>query len=291
MFRKFEVTRLLLIVGVFAGPIAFQNCAADYGFMGPDGSNIATSCGTASCSTTPLTKKPTVTTILLALGDQANSKLVANPVSTRFIAETVVRYSSPKVAPKILIVRAKDHHGEDPEDTAYIQQLLVAYQTALIDEPSTGLLPSDVEQYDLIWFHNPGYPMSIKQTYDTLLNFPGAVVLQGDDLTQGIGFSMEPLTGLKFIDNGTSIVCGGTTIPTNDNAGEQFTVSLDPERVIGVDQEAISFQYGNDIDNNVVVNPEVEVIATAIGSNKKCKGSKPRPTITRREKPEIVVAQ
>lgn len=280
--KQFNQHRLMFIVTILIGIPIFQNCAANYGFVGPSGSNIATSCGAASCSTTPLTNKPTVTTILLALGDQANSKLVANPVSTRFLAETVVRYSSPKPNPKILIVRAKDNNGEDPEDTTYIQSLLISYQTALIDEPAMGLSPSDIAGYDLVWFHNPGYPMSIKKTYDTLLAFPEAVVLQGDDLTQGVGFSMTDLTGLKFIDNGTSIVCGGTTYQTDDNNGEQFKVSLDPNLVQGVDQAAISFQYGNDIDNSVVVGAGVEVIATAVGSPSKC--SKARPTVVRRVK-------
>ncbi len=279
----FQIERVSLIVGVgLLIPALFQNCAANYGFKGPGEGAIALSCGDSSCETTPLTTKPTVTTILLALGDKAKSQLVANPVSTKFLAETVIRYSSPQVDPKILIVRAKDTMGESPEDTIYIQDLLSRYHTTMINEPATGLLPSQVKDFDLIWFHNPGYPFSLKVSYETLLAFPGAVVLQGDDLTQGAGFSLTPLTGMKFLDNGTSIKCGNKTYSTDNNGGEQFKVSLDPTKIQGIDQSAVSFFYGNDIDNSVVASSDVEVLALATGAPQGC--TEARPTVVRRIK-------
>ena len=48
-------------------------------------------------------------------------------------------------------------------------------------------MAKDVENFDVVWFNNPGHPMSSQVTRDTLLNFKGAVVLQGDDLTRGKG--------------------------------------------------------------------------------------------------------
>jgi hypothetical protein len=223
-----------------------------------------------------------VTTILLALGDAVNNKLVGNPVSNQFLVESVIRYTSPELNPKILIVRARDNHGEDPEDTVYIQNLLSRYRTALIDEPAGGLTPNDIKNYDLVWFNNPGYPFSLQKSYQTLLAFPGAVVIQGDDLSQGTGFSVEALTGLKFLDNGTSVVCGGKSYPHDNNSGEQFRVSLDQTRIEGLDQSTISFRYGNDIDNTKISNPKLEVLASAIGGPKACTES--RPVIVRYEK-------
>ncbi len=263
--------------------VAFQNCTrAKFTSTTGDSLNggLAIPCGNQSCELTPLTDKPAVTTILLALGDEANNKLVGNPVSNQFLAESVIRLSSPQINPKILIVRAKDNSGEDPEDTLYLQMLLARYSTVVIDEPAGGLAPADVQGFDLIWFNNPGFPFSIKVSYDTLLAFPGAVVLQGDDLARASSFSLTPLTGLTFLDNGVSVICNGVAYPHDNNAGEQFRVSLNSAKIQGLDQSTVSFRYGNDIDNTVTVGPEVEVLATAIGGPAACVDE--RPAVVRR---------
>ena len=83
-------------------------------------------CSGVSCSLTPLTNKPAVTTILLALGDEANNQLVINGNSSQLIAETIIRYSSPVSNPKILVVQDHNIGGEDPEDTIYIVKNLLA---------------------------------------------------------------------------------------------------------------------------------------------------------------------
>jgi hypothetical protein len=262
-------------VGLIA--LGFQNCGRAKFAVKSDGSSVdlASPCGTVSCSLAPLTTKPAVTTILLALGDEDSSALVGNSVSNQFLAESVIRFSSPVQNPKILIVRAKDNAGEDPEDTAYIETLLSRYQTTVIDEPAAGLTTADVQGYDLIWFNNPGHPFSIKVSYDTLLAFDGGVVLQGDDLARSASFSMTPLTGLTYIDNGASVRCNGVDYPHDNNGGEQFRVSLDPARIQGIDASSISFRYGNDIDNTTVANPDVEVIAVAQGGPASCTDTRP----------------
>lgn len=302
--KRFAVLSVVITIVHFQ----FQNCSpASYGFKGGDDAGsvsglgagggtgngggggtgsgeIAVSCGTASCELTPLTHKPTVTTVLLALGDQHNQTLVANNVSNQFLVETIVRYSSPKDKPKILIVRAKDTHGEDPEDTLYIQSLLSRYDTTLIDEPNSGLRSTDVAGFDVVWFNNPGWPMSLRATFDTLMAFSGAVVLQGDDMSwvADKSFSMEPLTGLKHNDNGTSVKCAEKSYPHDNNAGHQYRVSLDSTKIQGLDQAAVNFRYGNDIDNSTVVGANAEVLALAIGGPAEC--TETRPTVVRRFK-------
>lgn len=269
---------LVAIAGLAA---VFQNCTrAKFSVVNDE--SVATLCGTQSCSLNPLTTKPAVTTILLALGDQHNSKLVGNPVSNQYLAETVIRFSSPKENPKLLIVRAKDNQGEDPEDTVYIQDLLKRYDTQLIDEPASGLRPSDVAGYDLVWFNNPGYPFSSTVSFDTLMKFEGGVVLQGDDLSRSDSFSLTPLTGLEYLDNGTSVRCAGVDYPHDNNSGHQYRVSLNPARIQGLDTSAISFRYGNDIDNTKIVDPSVEVLAVAVGGPSAC--TEERPTVVRRER-------
>lgn len=274
--------RLAMVIGT-CGVIAavFQNCT-NAKFQMIDDDSVARLCGTQSCSLNPLTKKPAVTTILLALGDEANSKLVGNPVSNQYLAETVIRFSTPQINPKILIVRALNNHGEDPEDTVYIQNLLKRYSADLINEPASGIKPADVAGYDLVWFNNPGYPFSSAVSFDTLKTFGGGVVLQGDDLSRAETFSMSDLTGLKYIDNGTSVVCAGRTYPHDNNSGEQYRVGLDPARVQGLGSAEISFRYGNDIDNTEILDPSIEVLATAIGGPAAC--TEERPVVVRRER-------
>jgi hypothetical protein len=280
---RLKMGTLILAAGV---TVLFQNCEkARFHSVQEFGSviGLAVPCGTQSCSLTPLTSKPAVTTILLALGDESNSQLVGNPVSNQYLAESVVRVSTPAQSPKILIVKAHNHNGEDPEDTLYIQSLLSGYQTTVVAEPAGGLLPEAVQGYDLIWFNNPGHPFSSQISYDTLMAFEGGVVLQGDDLARSDTFSMTPLTGLTYIDNGTSVTCGNQTFPHDNNAGEQFRVSLNPEIIQGVDQATVSFRYGNDIDNTVIADPAVVTLAVAKGGPSVC--TEPRPAVVLRQKP------
>ncbi len=276
---KVKAAAAIVLVAALAG--VFQNCTnAKFSVINDE--SVATLCGTQSCSLNPLTKKPAITTILLALGDEANNQLVGNPVSNQYLAETAIRFSTPKIGPRILIVRALNNHGEDPEDTVYVQNLLSRYSADLIDEPAAGLQPSDVANYDLVWFNNPGYPFSSQVSFDTLMTFGGGIVLQGDDLSRSDSFSLTPLTGLKYLDNGTSVRCAGVDYRHDNNGGEQYRVSLNPAKIQGLDASAIRFRYGNDIDNTEIVDPSVEVLAVAVGGPASC--TEERPTVVRRER-------
>lgn len=276
-----KVRLAIAIIGFFSVGLIFQNCQKAK-MHAIDEDSVATLCGQQSCSLNPLTSKPAVTTILLALGDEKNNLLVGNPVSNQYLAESVIRFSSPVTNPKLLIVRAKNTQGEDPEDTIYIQNLLSRYQADIIDEPATGLDPSDVAGYDLIWFNNPGYPFSLQKSYDTLLAFGGGVVLQGDDLSRSDTFSLTPLTGLTYIDNGTSVTCAGRAYPHDNNGGEQYHVTLNQAKIQGIDASSIGFRYGNDIDNTSIADPSLEVLAVAKGGPAAC--TEERPTVVRRVK-------
>ncbi len=279
---KKYIVRINAFVAVSAVAVLmfFQNCSQP-GMIIKDPDNKLSVCQGVSCTLDPLTDKPAVTTILLALGDKANKQLVVNGVSSQLIAETVIRYTSPKNDPKILLVQDYNIYGESPEDTVYIKDVLLKrYNVSFIVEGKNGLTSKDVEGYDLIWFNNPGHPMSSKNTMDILMAFPGAVVLQGDDLSQGSNFSLEPLTGLKHIDNGTEVICNGKKYYHNDNNGEQFRVSLNATAFPqNTDATAINFRYGNDIDKTVVTKSSVEVIAVAKGGPSAC--TEERPAIVR----------
>jgi hypothetical protein len=241
-------------------------------------------CNGVSCSLKPLTDKAYVTTILLALGDEANQQLVINGGSSQLIGETVVRYSSPEENPKILLVRDLHFNGEDPEDTLYIKDVILQrYQVTYMEEPATGLTADMLQDYDVIWFNNPGHRMSSKATHDALMQFEGAVILQGDDLAQGSGFDMEDLTGLHFMDNGVNVVCSdGNTYYHDNNNGEQYRVTMNPDQFPRVSSDTIAFRYGNDIDLTRVASDSVEIMATAQGGPEVCLDD--QPAIVRRLK-------
>ncbi|HVK60379.1 MAG TPA: hypothetical protein VM432_02465 [Bdellovibrionales bacterium] len=246
----------------------------------PDTEKPPELCAGVSCDLTPLTSKPAVTTILMALGDAADDQLVVNGASAQFIAESVVRYTSHKTNPKILVVVDHSTHDEDPEDTQYvIDVLLKRYDVTFLQEDATGLTPELLAGFDIVWFNNPGHPMSSQATRDALLGFAGGIVLQGDDLSQGAGFSMESLTGLKAINNGNVVVCNGNSYTHDNNGGSKFSVSLNAQKIPGANASQLSFEYGNDIDLTEVVRSDLEVLATAVGGGPDC--TEERPAIVR----------
>ncbi len=273
---KLEAIGLVAFIGALL--IAYQNCSNTAKFEEAKLGSLGV-CDGISCDLDPLTFRPAVTTILLALGDEANDQLVVNGASSQLIAETVVRYSSPKKDPKILLVRDSKAGSEDPEDTEYMKSLLSRYDVTYLVEPREGLTDKDLEGFDLVWFNNPGAPMGLAKTRDALLKFSGGVVMQGDDLSRGGDFALGELTGLKYVDNGTSVRCGERDYPHNDNNGDQYRVSIDASKIIGGDADAIEFKYGNDIDLTTSLRSDLEILATAKGGPDVC--VEERPTIVR----------
>lgn len=276
---KFTWKRSVFVLSfAIAFVFLFQNCSKVNFSQDPSFGKLDV-CNGISCDLDPLTDKVAVTTILLALGDEHNNQLVVSGASSQLIAESVIRYTSPKKNPKILLVKDYNTAGEDPEDTTYIHQLLNRYDVTYLEEPAGGIQASDLQGYDLVWWNNPGHPMNSQASRDALINFAGAVVMQGDDLTNGNGFSLEPLTGLQPIDNGTSVTCGADSFHIDNNTGEQYVVTLDPMKIPGANASTIQFHYGNDIDNSSVAKNGLEVLAMAKASPSQC--TEERPAIVR----------
>lgn len=251
--------------------MAFQNCAGPQTVFSDSQLGKAGVCNGISCELTPLTSVPAVTTILLALGDEDENELVISGISSQLIAETVVRSSSPVINPRILFIRDSNSGNESRSDTSYVKDVLLSrFDVTYLDESRRPLRTSDTEGYDLIWFNNPGTPFGSMQTYNILLNFRGGVVLQGDDLSRGEGFSMQALTGLRHMSNGTRVACNGSSLAIDDNLNGTYRVSLDALKFTGESSNALTFQYGNDIDQTSAARPGLEIYATAKGNSSNC---------------------
>lgn len=261
----------------------FQNCARPAGFTETASLNSLgrlAVCNGISCDLDPLTSRPAVTTVLMALGDEANDQLVVKGASAQLIAETVVRYTSPRTTPKILLVRDFAAGNEHPEDIKYVREVLLKrYDVTLLQEPSSGLTDQMLVGYDVVWFANPGSAMGSVKTRDALLRFTGGVVLEGDDMARGGNFDNEKLTGLKYKDNGTSVKCQGVDYAHDNNLANQYRVSMDPTKIPGATSDAIEFRYGNDIDNTSVARNDLEILASARGGPAAC--TETRPVIVR----------
>ncbi len=230
--------------------------------------------------------------MLVAFGDLVEEKLVITEASSRLIAQNAVKYASPKVQPKILVVKDFNNQGESSYDTEYIAKILLAnyLKVDVLNETSAGLKASDVEGYDLIWFNNPGHPMGSAKSMKVLMDFKGGVILSGDDLTRGSNFSLENLTGLKYIDNGASISCNGKNYSYDNNnvSGRRYQVKVADEFFPDMPLELKSFEYGNDIDNSslstlIDTKTKIQVLAYANGAKGACEDNK-RPVIVRYEK-------
>ncbi len=254
--------------------------------IGVDPGPLCTTNPTApACNLNPVVLKPGVVTILLALGDVAQQSIVIYEESSKLIAQNAVKFASPVANPKILVVKDFNHRGESNEDTEFIAEVLLAnYSTTIKYETAGGLKECDLKGYDLIWFNNPGYPMGSITSLNSLKNFKGGVILSGDDLTQGSGFSLESFTGLKFKDNGTALACGGKSYKHNDNGGYRYRISLEEEFLPGLDESVRNFEYGNDIDNSILAfnDSKYQVLAYTNGAAGTCEVK--RPIIIRYEK-------
>lgn len=229
------------------------------------------------CVPPPQVTKPGVVTILLAMGDSDN---MANPtvdqVSAQVVAEAMVQFSSPVVNPKVLVVLDNNNHGESPLDFKNLyQNLLRRYNANYMNEPIGGLSPSDISTYDVVWVVNPGYPLGSKKTHDTLKAFPGGVILSGDDMGAGNGFDNSDLTGIKLVNNGTQVNCGGTTYNVDNNlSSNHYEVTLDPGIFASLGASHLSFNYGNDIDLTTPTST-VEVLAYAKLNQSSCTDKRP----------------
>lgn len=182
------------------------------------------------------------------------------------LARNAVAWASPVDDPRVLVVLDENHHDEFWWDADQIAGWLRegGLEVDRLDERNGGTELAAFDGYDVVWYSNPGYPMDDALSLASLLAFSasgGGLVVQGDDMgwSMGHAFDMQPLTHLRWEDNGTWF-CGQ---PTDNNAGEAYQVALGegPHPLLeGI--EGSTFLYGDDIDTTVAEEAG-EVLATA----------------------------
>jgi hypothetical protein len=217
----------------------------------------------AACQSTPVVTTPGVVTVLFTMSEipqGAGTLIVGN----------AIKYASPVTNPKILFLKDSATHGEDEGDPDYIKNtLLASYSVTYAVIPVGGLAASVVAGYDLVIVSNPGYPLSDKLTLTTLLAFTGGVILIGDDMSQGAGFSIESLTGLSFKNNGTSMSCNGKTFGYDNLEGSSYQIEMNEEFLPGLSDADQHYTYGNDLDWTTA-DTGVQVLATATAAAGTC---------------------
>jgi hypothetical protein len=173
-------------------------------------------------------------------------------------------------APAVLVVLDDNHHGEDARDGEFVHAQLAALDISAdyMREPSGGLTPELLEDYDLVWFVNPSREVDDASTHKALLRHRqqgGAVVLQGNDIARFRGNSrfMEPLTYLAWQGNGT-VGCGARI---GDDIAATYTVEMVSDATefhpIMTGLQGVTFEYGNDIDSTVPLGRGERVLAWA----------------------------
>lgn len=227
---------------------------------------------TTECPVDPPTGRRAV--MLMSL---SNPRLPATEIST--MVTNTLHWVSSSLDPDILVVLDDNHHGEFVDDAQEVANMMIAAghtSVTYMVEPTHGLTAADVDGYDVVWFTNPGYPVDDMVSMQTLAAFNaagGAIVLQGDDMTQsaGNGFSMAGMTGLDYVRNGVS-TCGQVT---NDNQGASFAVDVSGDHPLFGGMTSNTWLYGDDIDVSVP-NGGSTVIATADLEGQACES---RPAI------------
>lgn len=218
-----------------------------------------------------------VATILLTM----NATEATEETMMRLVANTV-NWVSPVDAPKVLFVLDDGHHGESDRDTRQLHDRLLAagYDATYLEEPENGLLTTDLDGYDVVWFSNPGHPMDDERTFNALLEYSqlgGGVVFQGDDMSYSFGkaFATTPLTRLENVDNGTNYCA--TNVDGRKGGRYRVSMGTSPHPIIaGI--EGQSFLYGDDIDTATPVAEGTEVVAWATVEGKR--GCAQKPVIT-----------
>ncbi len=190
-------------------------------------------------------------TILMAIGDHIS---VDGPNSIdraeQFI-EQATAWASPlsdKDDTDVIYVLDDNNQGEHlNQDRIRVTDVLDA-NFDLIDEieESGSIDSSDLEDADLVWFANPGWPVDDAGSRTALRQFAeagGGVVVEGNDAGRQ---NMDYFHRLDFDDNGTT-TCGDLT---DNNSGNPYQVEYTEEPHPSVEGfEGFDFEYDNDIDH------------------------------------------
>ena len=214
-----------------------------------------------------------VVTILMALSDQWIPEETAKQLLIN-----AVEFTTEVAAPNILVIRDDNTNGEDEQDPVNITTWLqsAGYSVTFVDEPPSGISPSDLAGYHVVIFSNPGHPPDDDATIDALYSFSRqgyGVIVQGDDMTRTSNPNMEAMTRLVGVDNGTNYY----GINIDNNSGDAYSVRLVPYNVLNTNISLATFPYGNDIDTTTLASTGVYVAAwtTVAGS-----GHPEKPVIT-----------
>jgi hypothetical protein len=213
--------------------------------------------------------------ILMTLGNQEEG--ASRKYVDTLIENTVdwVMTTDSGVPHNVLVVLDDNHHGEHAEDGKYVSNALEAagYQVEYMDEPEGGLTYQDIQDYAVVWFANPGYPMDDPETQINLLRYRqlgGGLVLQGDDMSRFIGEPdyMQPLTYLEHLNNGT-VSCG---VLTDNDAGSSYEVHFeDADHPMLAGLAGADMLYGDDIDHAQPLDRGEQVLAWASFEYENCK--------------------
>lgn len=224
------------------------------------------------CPSVPATGR--VTTILLTLND---------PGIPQSVASTLVRntagWVTPTTNPRVAVLEDDNHHGEDVADTTYVTNLLRAhgYNTTVLREPAEGFEYDALEDYDILWLSNPGWPMDDVSTFHAMRQAASegkGLVFQGDDMSWSMGnaFPLNSVNGMVHTDNGTSM-CGKRT---DNRQGASYAVTFGGGHPLTDDLEDVSVRYGNDIDHaQTIGNQSFEVAWARLDDPTPCRDEVP----------------
>jgi hypothetical protein len=168
--------------------------------------------------------------------------------AAQLIAVNIVNHVSPVANPKILFLEDSNLHGEDVNDVLFVHLLLQGFNVVSKKILPGGLQAQELVGYDLVWLINPGWPIENALTKTTLQNFSGSIVLQGDDMAH----NNQALTGLSYLNNGTSVSCNGGSYSFDNLGGYNYNVSMSEQFLPGIPLNSTFSTYGNDIDHTAI---------------------------------------
>jgi hypothetical protein len=217
----------------------------------------------AACNRTSNVTTPGVVTILFTMRDIPQS-------SGTLILANAIKYASPSANPKILFLKDSNTNGEDADDPAYIKNiLLLGYDVTYGEIPVGGLTADRLAGMDLVMVSNPGYPLGASLTMATLQQFAGGVILIGDDMGHGAGFSTDALTGLHYRSNGMDMTCNGHTYSYDNEGGYSYPIAMNSEFMPGIPAMYLNYSYGNDLDMTTAA-AGTQVLAWATAASGTC---------------------
>ena len=111
---------------------------------------------------------------------------------------------------------------------------------------------SELRYFDVVWYNQPGHPISGADAVDVLEEYRQGIILTGDDASRTTGQAtsdmnaLTQLIGFKYKNNGTSVKCASGKTYGIDNSANQNRYVLKSHLVGWKD---LNIHYGDDIDH------------------------------------------